>query len=295
MVYDLIVIGSGPAGVSAAIYAKRSNLEVLMLTKNKSALDKAEVIENYYGYRQITGKDLNEKGIEQAKNLGVFIEEVEVTNLQMKNVEAFGLIFEVSTLDKHYETKTVVMATGIARNVPKVANLKDFENKGLSFCAVCDGFFYRNKDAYVLGSGNYAQSEAEELAKVAKSVTILTNGESTTLKSSNKIIVNDKKIQAFSGDERLNTIVFEDGSKLSVFGLFVAWGVAGGFDFAKKIGAEIDQNKIVVTKHMETTVPGFFACGDVTGGLYQIAKAVYEGAVAGLSVSQYLKNKKSVE
>ena len=280
--YDVIVIGSGPAGITAAIYAKRRSLSILVISKGMGALQKAEKIDNYYGFENgISGKELYENGIKQAKNLGIDFIEDEVINIEYINK------FTIETVNSKYEAKAVILATGVSRNVPNIKGIKEFEGKGVSYCAVCDSFFYKGKDVAVLGDGNYAIHEFETLKPIASSVTILTNGNAMVENRDSSIEVNNKKIREFRGNTKLEEVEFEDNTIQNLNGVFIAMGTASSSDLARKIGARIENNNIIVNENMETTVPGLFACGDCTGGLLQISKAVYEGAKAGLAV---LKN-----
>ena len=280
--YDVIVIGSGPAGITAAIYAKRRNLSILVISKGISALQKAEKIDNYYGFENgISGKELYVNGIKQAKNLGIDFIEDEIINIEYINQ------FTIETVNSKYEAKAVILATGVSRNVPNIKGIKEFEGKGVSYCAVCDSFFYKGKDVAVLGDGNYAIHEFETLKPIASSVTILTNGNAMVENRDSSIEVNNKKIREFRGNSKLEEVEFEDNTIQYLNGVFIAMGTASSSDIARKIGARIENNNIIVNENMETTVPGLFACGDCTGGLLQISKAVYEGAKAGLAV---LKN-----
>ena len=277
--YDVIVIGSGPAGITAAIYAKRRNLSILVISKGIGALQKTEKIDNYYGFESgISGKELYENGVKQAKNLGIDFIEDEVINIEYINQ------FTIETVNSKYEAKAVILATGVSRNVPNIKGIKEFEGKGVSYCAVCDSFFYKGKDVAVLGDGNYAIHEFETLKPIASSVTILTNGNAMVENRNSSIEVNNKKIREFRGDTKLEEVEFEDNTIQNLNGVFIAMGTASSSDLARKIGARIENNNIIVNENMETTVPGLFACGDCTGGLLQISKAVYEGALAGLAV-----------
>lgn len=277
--YDVIVIGSGPAGITAAIYAKRRNLSILVISKGNGTLQKAEKIDNYYGFENgISGKELYVNGIKQAKNLGIDFIEDEVINIEYINQ------FTIETVNSKYEAKAVILATGVSRNVPNIKGIKEFEGKGVSYCAVCDSFFYKGKDVAVLGDGNNAIHEFETLKPIASSVTILTNGNTMVENRDSSIEVNSKKIREFRGDTKLEEVEFEDNTIQNLNGVFIAMGTASSSDLARKIGARIENNNIIVNENMETTVPGLFACGDCTGGLLQISKAVYEGAKAGLAV-----------
>ena len=283
--YDVIIIGAGPAGISAGIYAKRANLNVLILYHGISNLEKATMIENYYGFENgISGEDLYNAGINQAKNLGI-----EVKNEEVLNIEKINENFEITTTENKYEGSTCVLATGNKKLKPNIKGVDEFDGKGISYCAICDGFFYRKKNVVVLGNGKYAVSEAEDLKNIVNNITILTNG--LELLTETTFEVNNKKIKEIKGDTRVRQIEFEDETNLEIDGIFVALGEAGGSDFAKKLGVLTQNDNIIVDKNMKTNIDGLYSCGNSTGGLLQVAKAVHEGAEAGLAIVSYLKNK----
>ncbi|MCR5232269.1 MAG: NAD(P)/FAD-dependent oxidoreductase [Acholeplasmatales bacterium] len=285
--YDSIIIGAGPAGISASLYLKRANKNVLVLYYGQSELEKAHKIDNFYGFPNgISGKDLYQNGINQAKNLGVQVSNEEVLNIQMNEDFCYNVITSKNT----YKSKTVIIATGNKKLKPNISGIEKFEGMGVSYCAICDGFFYRKKDVVVLGNELYAVSEAEELLNVTPNVTILTNGKE--MKENTNIKVNTKKIEKILGDERVSGILFSDGEILNCNGVFVAEGVAGGSNFAKKLGIYTDGDKIVVDENMQTNAPGIYACGNLVGGLLQINKAAYEGAMAGLAAVKYINEKR---
>lgn len=283
--YDVIIIGSGPAGVSAAVYAKRGGANVLVISKDTGTLGKAKKIENYYGFKNISGKDLYENGLKQLENLNIEFVKDEVVQLNYTSQ------FEVTTVNNIFQAKYVVLATGVSRNVPNIKGIKEFEGKGVSYCAICDAFFYRNKDVAVLGSGNYAIHEAEILKPVVKSVTLLTNSEKLVENRDIDLNVNERKVREVRGFEKVDEIVFEDDTAQNINGIFVAIGTASTNDLARKIGARVENNKIIVNDNLETTVPNLYACGDCTGGILQISKATYEGTKVGLEIVNKLKNK----
>ena len=288
--YDSIIIGSGPAGITASLYMARAGLNVLIISKNQSALDKAEKIENYYGFENpISGQELNENGIKQAKRVGAEFFEKEVISIKYSENECYEVIVANQGKDERYIAKTIVLATGTNRNKPKIKGIKEFEGRGISYCAICDAAFFRNKDVGVLGNGDYAIGEIEELLPIVKSVTMLTNGLEPIEYRSDNLNINTKKIREFRGTNRVEEIEFEDDSVKEINGIFIAQGVATSVDFAKKLGAMIENNYIVVNERMETTVPNIYACGDCTGGLLQISKAVYEGTKAGSEIIKKLK------
>lgn len=287
--YDCIVIGRGPAGITASIYMKRSNLNCLVIGKSESALMKTNCIENYYGFpNSISGKELFFYGTKQAENLKIEMKEEEVISIEMREN------FIVKTRDNEYEGKTILIATGTGRKVPSIKGIKQFEGKGISYCAICDSFFYRNKDVAVLGSGDYAIHEAEVLKPVAKSVVLITNGKETVQNRNNSFEEIETPIEEIMGESTVSEVRFIDGTNLKVEGIFVAEGIASSSDFARKLGIVLDETgkNIKVNQNMETNIPGVYAAGDCTGGILQISKAVYEGTVAGLSVSKKMREQK---
>ena len=278
--YDVIILGAGPAGISASLYTKRANLETLILYNDESGLEKASLIENYYGFKNgISGKELYETGIEQAKNIGVEVKKEEVVKIE-NNIEYFNVV----TNTNQYKAKNLILATGNKKNKPKIKGIEKFEGRGVSYCAICDGFFYRNRSVSVLGSGNYAIAETNELINIADNITILTNGEKAPEFRADNVTIDTKEIEEINGENKVEEIKFKDGSSLKTDGVFVAQGVAGSSEFAKKLGIITNKDKIVVNENMETNIKGIYACGDCTGGLLQVSKAVYEGAKAGLQV-----------
>ena len=285
--YDVIIIGAGPAGITAGLYTKRANLNTAIIHKDESSLEKAELIENYYGFENgVSGKELYEKGIEQAKNLNIDVKNEEVVNIQISNIG-----FDVITDKEQYSSKTLIFATGNKKNTPKIKGIKELEGKGISYCAICDGFFYRNKNIAVLGSGKYAISETNELINLAKEITILTNGEKAPEIRADNVKIDTRRIKEVRGEDKVEEVEFEDNNKLKTEGIFVAQGVAGSSEFAKKLGIITKNDKIIVDENMQTNIKGIYACGDCTGGLLQISKAVYEGTKAGLEVIKYLREK----
>lgn len=287
MIYDVIVVGSGPAGISASLYTKRANLETLIISKGTGTLDKVGKIENYYGLEiNIDGEKLKQIGEEQAKNLGIEIKNEEVMQIE------YNVNYTVKTLNNIYEAKTVILATGSNRKTLKIKGIKEFEGKGVSYCATCDAFFFRGKNVGVLGSKEYALHEAQELLPIANSVTVLTNGEEPVEKRVKGLEIEERRIREFRGKDKVEEIEFEDNSKKKIDGVFIAIGTASSSDLARKLGVKLEEktNNIIVNSNMETNMQGLYACGDCIGGVLQIAKAVYEGMIAGMSVIKYLKN-----
>lgn len=282
---NIIIIGNGPAGISTALYTTRAGLKTTIIGKDSGSLGKTSEIENYYGFIEpIKGTELVSNGIAQAKRLGT----------EFINDEVVGLSFEdkfvVTTKNESYKADIVVIATGSSRTAPPVKGLKELEGRGVSYCAVCDAFFYRGKDVAVLGHAEYALHEALELAQTSGSVTIITNGQVPTAQFPDDFKVITEPVAEFYGADTIESIKFKNGDSIDISGVFVAAGVAGSTDLARKIGAAVDSNHIITDENMSTNVPGLYAVGDCTGGLLQISKAVYEGAKAGTEIVKYIRN-----
>jgi thioredoxin reductase (NADPH) len=275
---DLIIIGGGPAGTSAALYALRAGLSVSLFRKDTGSLAKAERIENFFGFSG-SGAELAERGVVQARELGAEIIGDEVIELALEE------IFTVNEL----EARTVVLATGATRVAPAVPGLADFEGRGVSYCAVCDGFFHRGKNVAVLGNGAYALHEAQALLPLAATVTLLTDGKPLTADMPESIKVIEEPLAAITGEKKLEAVAFKNKDNLPLSGLFVAVGSAGGTDLARKIGATVKDNSVVTDGFMRTSVAGLWAAGDCTAGVKQVAKAVHEGMIAGMDVIKYIR------
>ena len=227
---------------------------------------------------EISGKELYKIGIEQAKRIGVEIIEDEV--VQISNEKNF----KVTTINAEYDATNVILATGINRKESTIKGIKEYEGKGISYCAVCDAFFFRGKDVAVIGDGNYAVHEAEILKPIAKSVRIITNGKRMVQNRNIDVEIIKDSVKEVKGKDILEEIEFANGKTIKIDGVFVAEGIATSTDLAKKIGALVEGNNIKINENMETSVKGLYACGDCTGGILQISKAVYEGAKAGLEI-----------
>lgn len=276
---DVIILGSGPAGISAALYTARAGMDTLIIGRIGGSLLKTDKIENYYGFPEpVSGKTLLENGAAQARRVGAKIVGDEVVGI------AYDGQFAVNTASRTFRAPFVILATGSSRQAPKLPGLSEFEGRGVSYCAVCDGFFYRKKDVTVLGGGDYALHEAMELLPIAAKVTVLTNGSQPSAKFPPEVTVQTKKISSLFGEGTLKGVRFEDGSELRTAGVFVAIGVAGSTDLARKLGVETKGSAIVVDEDRRTNIPGLYAAGDCTGGLLQISKAVADGAIAGTAV-----------
>lgn len=292
--YDVIIVGAGPAGISASLYAKRGNLNVLVLYRGESQLEKAHMIDNYYGFPGgISGKDLYEAGIEQAKKLGVDVKEEEVTNIEMIDLGKY----KVKTEENEYETGAIIIATGNKKVKPNIKGIEEFDGKGISYCAICDGFFFKNKIISLIGNSNYVVSECSDLINLSDNINIFTNGEKTSnevldyVKEHPNIKVYNDKIVEVVGTDFLEGIALENGEVIPSNGLFIANGIASTNNIAKKLGIIMENNFIKVDSNYETNVKGCFAIGDSIGGLLQISKSVSDGAICATYINKLLKEK----
>src|SRR5665647_2087076 len=281
---DVIIIGKGPAGISAAIYLKRANIDVLVIGKGKGSLEKAEAIENYYGFVEpINGSELLSRGIAQAERLGVEILSDEVVGIKQEEG------FVVETSHSEYKAKVILLATGMSRAGLKVKGFESLSGKGISFCAVCDGFFYRNKALAVIGNGDYAASEIADLNNFTQDIKLFTNGlDITTKKLSAEQVTVSEKILEIKGQDHVEAIITDNG-EYPVDGIFVALGTASATDFAKSLGALTEGINLIVNENFMTTVDGIFAAGDCIGGFWQVSKSVSDGANASKHIIKYLK------
>lgn len=285
---NVVIVGSGPAGISAALYTVRAGLDTTVISSGVGALAKAHAIENYYGFAlPVSGEALAMSGVEQARRLGARIVEGEVTGI------GFDSRLVIQTAEASYPADFVLLATGSPRTAPRIPGLGEHEGMGVSYCAVCDAFFHRGKNVAVLGEGEYALHEVKELMPVVRSVTLVTNGKTPAIEVPEGVRLDTREIAAIEGAGAVERIRFTTGGVLPVSGVFVAHGVAGSAELARKVGALTDGNRIAVDPtSMATNIPGLYAAGDCTGGMLQVAKAVYEGALAGTTIIKAAREKK---
>lgn len=295
--YDLIIIGAGPAGITAAVYAARKRINLLVITKDiggQAAI--SGDIENYTGYQFITGPDLAAKFEEHMRKFEISLKE----NEEVAELEKIDEKIIIKTDKSTYITKTAVVASGKKSRELNVPGEKEFKNKGLTYCATCDAPLFSDKNVAVIGGGNSALDAALQLIKIAKQVYIINNvsglGTDAVMRekleaSKNVTILNNTRVAAILGDKFVSGIkIKREGREesLSVQGVFVEIGLIPNSDFAK----EIEKNQfaeIKVNSRNETNIPGVFAAGDVTDvPEKQIIIAAGEGAKAALSAFRYL-------
>lgn len=290
--HDLIIIGGGPAGLTAAVYAARFMLKTLIITKEVGgAIVEAHKIENWPGYKFISGIELMENFKDQVISLGVEIIENEVVDVENKKS-----LFKIKTNDnKTYESKNILFACGTIRRKLNVKGEKEFLGKGVSYCATCDAAFFRNKAVAVVGGNNSAARAAQLLAEYAKEIYIIYRKDKiradpilvAQISKNPKIkIMNNANISEIKGDKFVTGVVLDNGKDLKVEGVFVEIGSEPCSAFASKLGVALDStNHVIVDKTQKTNVKGIYAAGDVTNNqMKQIITACAEGAIAANSV-----------
>lgn len=284
---DVLIIGKGPAGISCALYTHRAGLRTTVIGKDLGALSKAEKIENYYGaFPSPSGEELARSGIAQARELGIPVEDGEVLSITGEDG------FTVATSLGDYSARALLLATGKKRSSLNVKGLDAFTGRGVSFCAVCDGFFYRGRRLALLGSGLYALHEYEELRHFTDDIILCTGGrEPKPGCFPPSVRFRREKLLAIEGDDRARRLIFESGSPLEVDGVFVAEGAASALEFAAKVGIAVENGSVLCDANGMTNFPGIFAAGDCTGGFLQAATAVSGGAIAARGIVSYLRGR----
>jgi thioredoxin reductase (NADPH) len=291
---QLVIIGGGPAGLSAAIYTARANVDTMLFGCAPKVAGDYE-IDNYFGFPEtVSGRELIERGRRQAERFGAGI--ACDTVLGVHHGDESGYVIKTET--REVAAKALILATGVSRVAPKIPSLAGYEGKGVSYCVSCDGFFHRGAPVVVVGEGVYAANQALELTTYTPDVSVVTNGKKPEIKpefaaklAAANIEVIEDKIEGLSGEPGLASVRLAGGRELPAHGLFIAMGVAGGGDFAQTLGLAREGAFLTVDGEQRTNLPGVFAAGDCTGGFLQISVAVGEGAKAARSAINYLKAK----
>ncbi len=299
--YDLIIIGAGPAGLSAAIYAARYKLKVLVLCKELGGLIvDAWKVENYPGFKEISGLELMNKFKEQAEALGVKTEQGDVHSVSKKSRG-----FVVKDLrNKSYEAKAVILALGTKKRSLNVEGEEKFLGKGVSYCAVCDAPLFKDKVVGVVGGSNSCCMSSLLLAEYAKKVYVIyrkekLRGDPLIVEKINKNkkieVINNAEVTRINGSKFVESADLDTGKNLKLDGLFVEIGSIPPAVLMKDLGVKTDKNGyVVVDNDQKTNVKGVFAAGDITtksANLKQVVTAAAEGAVAAIAAYNYLKNK----
>lgn len=299
MTYDVGIIGSGPAGLSAAIYAKRANLSAVVIEKEYEGtgqIAESGQVDNYLGLPGISGYDLGEQFREHAVKLGVSFLEQEVTEIKKEDSTVFTIIFEDGSA---VETKTVIYAAGATPRRANIPGEQEYSGKGISYCAICDGSFYRGKKVAVLGGGDTALDDAVYLADLAEQVYVIHRrkefrGAAATVeklrKKENVTFILEHQVKEITGAEKVNGVVLEDGTAIAVDGVFVAYGSVPQTDLLKELVTLDAAGYVKAEETGETSLAGLYVAGDArTKKLRQVVTAVSDGANAATAVVEYLK------
>lgn len=296
--YDVIIIGAGPAGLTAAVYCGRAALKTLVLGDSyDSQVAKTDIVENYPGFPDgVHGIELVEKMASQAKLYAENITE------RVEKVQKNGDVFSVKTESAEYLGRALLICTGAIHREMGVRGEREFANKGVSYCAVCDGSLFRNRKVVVAGYGNGAAKAAMYLSGLSGKVTVLCTQQTLRCepiyverlrKNKNIEITCGVKLEAIEGDSAVRKVQYVEGGKKKVAetdAVFIEYGTVPNSKLAKEVGVQLtDKGFIKVNGLQETNIKGVFAAGDITGGRRQIATAVGEGANAAISVMGYLK------
>ncbi len=288
----LAIIGAGPAGLSAGIYTARAGISTLIFGSEPKVAGDYD-IDNYFGFHEtISGKELITRGRMQAQRFGARITDEKVLSLHHgDNGE-----FRIHTDNGEYTACGIILATGVTRVRPGIANLADYEGKGVSYCVSCDGFFYKGRKVVVLGEGIYAANQALELLTYTPHVTICTQGGTLNMTEAFTkrleaagIPVLETRVTSLAGDNGLTSMTLQQGGSLEAEGLFIAMGEASSLDFAYSLGVERNGVFLVADNDQRTNIQGVFAAGDCTGGFMQIGVAVGEGAKAAKAAISHVK------
>jgi len=299
--YDLIIIGAGPAGITAAVYAARKKMNLLVISKDIGGQAAwSGDIENYTGYQFISGPELAQKFEEHMRQYNIALRE----NEEVIEVRKTGESVSVKTDKGQYEARALIIASGKKSKELNVPGEKEFKNRGLTYCATCDGPLFAGKDVAVIGGGNSALDAALQLVKIAKKVYIINNmpalGGDVIMRqkveaSDKATVYNSTQVVAVAGDKMVTGITIKSENReetLSVQGVFVEIGLIPNSDFVRDV--ERNQSReIKINCHNETNIPGIFAAGDVTDvPEKQIIIAAGEGSKACLSAFRYLARNK---
>lgn len=295
-VYDVVILGCGPAGIQAAIHAARKKTSVLMLGRlNKSSLFWAHV-ENFLGMFKTSGEEMLTTGLAQAKSFGT-----EVLEEDALRIHHTGRCFEIETESgQPVCSRSLIIATGTTRNKLGVPGEKELLGRGVSYCVDCDGGFFRGQDVAVIGGQSAAAGGALTLLSLARSVHVVAESLDVSpalkakLAASGAILHENATVKAIRGETQVTGLELSDGTVLPVAGVFIELGAKGVLELASTLGLELDESMkyLNTDKRQATNVPGVFAAGDICGAPLQMAKAVGEGCVAGTNAATYAKNLK---
>ncbi|MFH1030278.1 MAG: thioredoxin-disulfide reductase [bacterium] len=307
MIYDLIIIGGGPAGITASIYAARYKLNFFLASEILGGwLNEIHEIENYPGFKSISGFELIEKYKEQLQYLGAPLVNENIIHIEKEN----DLFKVITSTEKAYNSRTIIIASGSKKQTLNIPGEKEFLGRGVSYCAICDAMFFKEKIVAVVGGANSAVSAALHLAKIAKKVYLVYRKNELRAekilvanleKETNVEIIYDTNIIKINGNEKVQSVELDNSHKdcadkniLALDGIFIEIGLIPITELVSNIGVELDnKNQIKIDDKCRTNIKGAFAAGDVTNGqgeLKQFVTAMAAGAIAATSANRYLKS-----
>ncbi len=297
--YDLAIIGTGPAGMSAAIYGSRGELKTIMFgDETKSNLYKSHIISNYFAFpNDPSGPELVTLGLKHAMRFGAEHSKNEIVDLKILENKQFELKDSNQNI---YQSKTVIISTGQSYALSGIQHEQELTGKGVSYCVTCDGYFFKNKKVVVVGNGDYAAEEAIQLLSYTTDITILSHGKKFMFNNQwkkqlaeNKIkTLETSRLKIIQGKQKVENIKDIQGNVYQTDGVFMAVGTAGAISFAKKLGIETIKNYIKVDSEGKTNIPRLYAAGDCTGSPPQVAISIGSGCNAALSCIKLIRGLK---
>lgn len=303
--YDTIIIGSGPAGIAATIFAARRAMKVLLLSKNIGGqVTWATEIENYPGFKNISSFELIDRWNDHVSSLGVDIKNEEAAEIQKK--DDYFLVTTGNGSANQYLAKTIIVTMGLSHRLLNVPGETEFTGRGISYCANCDGPFFKNKIVTVIGGGNCALDAAEVMAKMASKVYLITRDDKlhgfenliAEVKSKDNVeIIYNADTKEIKGENKVSAIVVAnhktgEEKEIKTDGIFIEIGRMAKTDLVKDFVKVDEQNQIIVDPECQTSLPGLFAAGDITNVPFkQITIAIGQGTIAALSAYKFLQPK----
>lgn len=299
-IYDVVIIGAGPAGIQAAIHASRKKTSVLVLGRTGNSALHGAHIENYAFVAGVSiGADLLEIGLEQARNFGAEISPEDVLKINQEDA-LFSIELESG---RSVDARAVIFCMGVSKKKLGVAGEKEFAGKGVSYCVDCDANFYRGATVAVAGDRSAAVDGALTLLDYAAKVYLVAaelnvSEELLERLKASQVECIESAVQQINGDRVVNSLLLANGATLEAEGVFIELGSKGALELATQIGVQLETESfkyIETNRRQETNIPGVYAAGDIVGPPYQMAKAVGEGCVAGMEAATYARKMRKAE